>query len=48
MAWIKPEIEPAELARLRDDEGVAMRELSRRYGVGRTTLWRILNEGGTC
>ena len=42
VAWIKPEIDPAELARSRNVEGLTMRELSRRYRMGRTTLWRLL------
>ena len=42
----KPSIDPAEVRRLREAEGLGPSAIARRLGIGRTSVYRVLGAGG--
>ena len=43
----KPSIDPAEVRRLREAEGLGPSAIARRLGIGRTSVYRVLGAGGS-
>jgi hypothetical protein len=46
--WSRKQVDQGELAKLRFENGWSRGQLSRHFGVGRTSLWRMLNRLEKC